>query len=72
MNCPKCNGEGKRMAGFKEGNASFQRIRCKNCDSLYFVKIEESQCDSEDFYKVQRKYENDKYRRKCMRKWQTV
>lgn len=72
MNCPKCNGEGKRVAGFKEGNKYVRRIRCKNCGALYFTKVEETACDSEEFYVVQRKYENEKYRRECMQRYQGV
>ena len=70
MNCPKCNGEGKIMASFKDGSKSVRRKRCKSCGETYFVKLGETACDSEEFYVVQRKYENDKYRRECMRKWQ--
>lgn len=71
MKCPKCNGEGRSAASFKDGDTSYRRIRCKSCGAIYFAKVEETACDSEEFYTVQRKYENDKYRRECMRRYQT-
>ena len=66
MNCPKCTGEGNRKAAHRQGNNQIRRIECMNCGAIYFVKLEETLCDSEEFYQLQRKYENDRYRKRCM------
>lgn len=72
MNCPKCNGEGKRYAHIKDGNEAYKQWQCLECGNLFYsmVTVHETQCSKEEFLMRQREKDRKNYRKGCMRMYQ--
>ena len=74
MNCPKCGGNSKKYKHLKDGDSSYRQLKCIECGNLFHTKVtvSETLCSKEEFLIRQRKQQNEQYRRRCMRKWQTA